>query len=112
METSLIELIDMVKDVAPDLWRIGLQQVKAVLIGDIVGVLLLALLTAIGIFFFLRVMRKAEEDHYGEYGLWLFLIGVGTFVVGMPIPWIIAGIIRMGINPEFYAIEKLLGLIK
>jgi len=108
----LEELIDVVQQTAPELWRIANRQVY----GDIARNCLWIIVCIIVIYVGIRLLKhgyKLKEDDYScdwEYAVmcgWIML-GVSPIVLVS----LLDSVIGKLINPEYYAIQVLMNLIK
>jgi len=116
MEDKVLELIKMVQNISPDIWRIANQQV---VVDDLVvriqlyimGVLFVALL-ALVIYMGYRI-ESPERGSDTEYEGWTIVIGVILLACLVVLLFCAIGAhLRYTLNPEFAAIQKLIGLLK
>jgi hypothetical protein len=91
------------------LWRVMVQQVRAEAIGDVIMILGLALVTAIGAWLLKRGIQ-ADDDTQGTAGMITVLAG-GVF--GVAIAFASAqDIVTAILNPEYGALKIALALVK
>ena len=113
--TDLIgQLIEMVESTAPALWKIAQQQVMADMAGRVFWMLFLSVLAVVCY----RLLRrwwvaiekcsKSEEDFYGAGIVATSLI---SLVCAIIVPLIVSGVIKRLINPDYYALKLLIGMM-
>ena len=111
MEEVIRELIQLVENIAPELWRIGLQQVYAVIWTQVFIAFMCVLLVIVSIY----GIRKGENMHRSGYEMgevimtfgYIFMV-ISLFAFGH----IMTQIIPRVINPEYYAILEIMNLVK
>ncbi len=98
---ALQDLIDVIKQIAPELWRIAIRQVYAEAARDgIIAILALA----IGIVSLVVWLRIYKEDREGyTLLLWVPII-VGFLIFSMNIVAVAMSLI----NPEYYAMQLII----
>ena len=123
MEDLINKLILLVQQTAPYLWEIARRQVLAVNIQD--GIFLV--ISIVGIVFFLKVLPKIKDDddcyekdkidgfiYWSNEGYCLAQFGgwasFGLFVIIATCN--ITSIVMRIVNPDYYALKVLLGLIQ
>jgi len=109
-EDILWELIELVENAAPKMWQIAVKQVyvQALQKYIISGILLLS-----GVFLFFnteRLNKKNEEEDNSYSGEWRFLHLI-TIILFIIILGETTAAIGCSINPEYYAIKTLVGLV-
>ena len=108
------QLIDLVKQTAPELWRIALLQVKTQTIQCFIGLAISIPMTVFGAFHLAKAIKmvgerdKYEEDYWEEVAWFvsiaLILIGfIATLAISM-------GLVGYLVNPEYAAIKTLIHL--
>lgn len=99
----LQQLVDFVKTASPELWRISMQQVRADVVGNWV------LVGGFGVLFillgFLTVARMDEDEIASGSA------GFGAVLCLVVLVLVLVRNIKMNINPEYYAIQILIGMI-
>lgn len=112
IDTVLQKLIEFVETASPFLWETLYRQVYVEVFQYLLWVLLmLALIFASYKLFRYSEMRKKEDEYSDwEIGVWISVV----FMVGLPIISlsILSEMISRLINPNFYAIQLILGTIK
>lgn len=104
MDEVLQELVQLMKDVSPDLWRIAMQQVKVtIFLRGLVAAASL-IFTIIGISCSIKCYND-DEDELGQFFLAIFVVAV-VFTIAFGV-----AIIGPAVNPEYYAIKELLNLL-
>ncbi len=108
MENVLSELIRIVTEAAPELWRIGLQQVRVLVLTGAVE----SLLGLVALFIALRLGLKLKgRDLFDEPGLCVGFVGsavVGFILLSTGFPDVVQGLL----NPEYLAIKFIVDLGK
>lgn len=103
MEKALLELIELAKSAAPELWKIAMHQVYAR-----VAVFVFLLVVSVGMIVFvfkLYPKYRMERNEDGEFLCYVFGTVGSVGVVLFPIT-----LILYLMNPQYYAIQILLGL--
>lgn len=109
MEQALIELIEMVKGVAPDVWALALKQVEVEVFGGWLTaavMLVLAILLGAGTAW---QVRKENDGFDAQMALIMGTIAV-LFTTAICIVSV-HGVIVRTMNPGYYAIQALLALV-
>ena len=117
MEEQIAELINQVQSLAPELWRIAVRQAVAegvqALIAAVSG---LILIISGGFSWRTGASRYSDKDHNTPtvtFNDFLIMIGVSAIVVGTLITLFSGSSAFLHLyNPEWYALEKLLGLVR
>ncbi len=117
MDELLRELIEVVKNTAPELWRIALLQVKAEIISNIIQVVacVIAVLLLVALMkFSLRKYYGSGKSDWERNELWVFGIALSPVIAIFPIFNIVicanAAAMRL-VNPEYYAVQVLLSML-
>ena len=118
MDTLIIELIELVKQTAPELWRIAMQQVLARTVQCAAG-LLFGLLVLLVTYILIKKTRERqlleeEENSYPD-GWTMVSFLINGFVAMCAVFYVAAAIdnlIGLLISPEYYAIQALIKLVK
>ena len=112
MSKLIQQLVELVKQTAPELWRIAVLQVKAN--GVTMGIWSLISL-GIGIpclFVAIKEFKRPLENHIDDHmKAWLLLIFAGIMPIGIGLG-LLTSVTQMMINPEYYAIQVLIQLVK
>jgi small-conductance mechanosensitive channel len=110
----LVKLIGIVERVAPELWRIAMQQVTAQIVESIIW---LGVFFCIGLFlgWFIPKLHKAyqdDEEPYGNIGLVLGLVFAYMGAVAALIGFFAttSQLVKLLIAPEYAALQVLLRL--
>ena len=104
MDEKLLELVAKLESLAPHIWATAMRQVYRDAIYDcIIGVGVLLFMAAIVIF----GVREARAEHNGDEAIW-YIVGVG---IGLVAILLLVSAIQKFINPQWYAIKLLEGLI-
>ncbi len=124
MDQALTELIQAIKEIAPAIWDIALKQVNVQIAQNFAGAVVMLIIGITGIVLGIKYYKhyKLYQKNYrdvsdwmddGESALWICLPGL-MFGIPCLLLWVIPfmeAIVRV-INPEWYAIQILLGLVK
>lgn len=106
------ELIDIVQQTAPELWRIANLQVK----GNIIRGCLWTVVSFIIMFLSTMIIRHGykmkEKSKYSMYETTLAAGFILLTVTLVAIPFILDTVIAYSINPEYYAIKVLIDFVK
>ena len=105
MEEGLLKLIELVTNVAPDLWMMAQERVAAELWALNVWMVILAVL---GVLCLIGVFWTLKED-YDEFGP-IFLAGFMLAVFFFAVVFMRQG--KMIRSPDYYAIHYLLGFVR
>ena len=111
MDELIYELIKLVKTLSPELWRIGLGQVRAKIISHIATDIIVIVLVVIVFVIFLQYATKQTEEidaTVTKIIAWSIIIVFG----GGALLDILAVVLPMIVNPEFYAIKIIMSLVK
>lgn len=108
MTDLLRELIDYVVEASPILWSILTKQVYANIVADMLWVVVLGASCVLLVKFTKHGIEKHEEDSYSMWELWAALGGMGALLAGAISMVLLTGLVKMIINPEFYAIRLIL----
>ena len=113
MEEKLLELITKLEALAPHVWALAVKQVLVDATRQLVAGLLALALAAVVASFSIREARKVR-GRPGEPDITWYIFGVGF---GAGVPFILAlCLLYMAVgkyvNPQWYAIELLRGLIR
>ena len=117
MDTLIIELIELVKQTAPELWRIAMQQVLARTVQCAAG-LLFGLLVLLVTYILIKKTRErqiSKENRYDDDGWTMVSFLINGFVAMCAVFYVAAAIdnlIGLLISPEYYAIQALIKLVK
>jgi ABC-type multidrug transport system permease subunit len=118
MESTLEQLVKMLSEVAPKIWEIAVQQVYAQIIQTFVFLVVFTTIMFIVAYFINWIHRPENNLEETEtkreslridgqlYVFSLFLIWLSTFCV------VIIKIVPKLMNPDWYAIEILRGLVR
>lgn len=118
MDALLQQLIDLVKQTAPQLWAIALKQVYANVARDVI---LAAVLVVVAYLCYVSVKRAASLETDEESIFWSdsdfcgFVITIGSIAFLVCCVVIVANLVSVVqslVNPEYYAIQILMGLVK
>lgn len=112
MEQAVLELIELARNTAPELWRIALLQVKAEMIQKYIIIFISAIASIILILKTkeIRTMPSSEKNDLEETieGLgYVFLVALGLVMIITLVTFM-----KMTINPEYYAIKELISMVK
>ncbi len=117
MDNLIQKLIELVEKTSPELWRIATKQVYASIIADtILSVIMLLLM--VGLMVLIKKLKKGYDgaDTYSDeefpYVIGLIVSGIALIILPIIVVANIYIIAMKLANPEFYAIEILLGLVK
>jgi hypothetical protein len=107
MEQALLELIELAKSAAPELWEIAKMQVQANVWGLQAALWLMGIVIVILIVWVAYVLKKDGI----RAGMWELQFIFALVFAGL---WVAAYISRgmMLISPDYYAIKKLLILVR
>jgi len=126
MEDILNRLISIVQDAAPALWAIARRQVLASIAGNAIWILFLVIATGVLAwatrFYYGRYTKWREwkqrehhrqivyDDDDGIGGMTFAILGAvfTTFLMFV----LVTGMVKYLINPDYYAIQVLLNLVK
>ena len=121
MDTLITELIALVKQTAPELWRIAERAVVASIVSIILWLIFLILSLVVCYVLYKKTIRSQQEDEEKSSGYYrsgvdydlikTFLIGLAVFLVLVSVVCIDSLAARV-INPEYYAIRALISLVK
>lgn len=108
----LEDLVAVVQQTAPELWRIANRQVY----GDVARSILWIAFGILALYVCVRVIKygkKQVDDNYmSAWEIGLVFSCVGTAIVALLIVIGLDSLISRIINPEYYAIKALMALIK
>lgn len=103
-EQILTELMRFVEEVSPSVWRMAQREVTASIITNVVwGTFFLAFAVAVVVF---TMQRRNSGEFDAEKGIVLSFV---TLVLGVFAAILFTAAIRMFVNPDFHAIQKILG---
>jgi len=108
MEKALLELIELAKTAAPELWRIALQQVDVERFSNLTATIIALIVFCISVVLFKLMLKLANDDvdlfmivtFTGLASVLSFIFAVGNLI----------NYVQKGMNPEFYAIKILMSL--
>jgi len=106
----LLELVNMVKELSPEVWAVYLLQVKVLLIRHSILAGVFGIVTIFCGFSIKPCIKYGEEHRYYEDLVWL-PAAVGTITLSL----VLANILRIVgyiVNPAYKAIELLLDVVK
>ena len=106
MEDIAIEIIEMVKSLSPEVWRIFVRQAYVSGISNIAWGFLLGVLTILDVKAVKFFLKKTEEDRDYEIGVFVGAI-TGVSLLIMSLVCFSDGITMLA-NPEYRALELLL----
>ena len=119
MDQTLEELINFVKQAAPEVWRIGYKQVVVEQIQwsiwTLVWVVIAIILARGGYLLYTKAMAMKKEDH--NYSMWEMpftfgIIGIACApLVGLGAIASLGEVLYRFANPEWYAIQILVRLV-
>lgn len=104
-QEAILKLMEWMEEAAPGVWAIAVKQAAAVGITNLAGGVIM-LLVAIG----LAALTVWFIRNDNELGYWLSSL-FATLAFLIAIPTVVEGV-KYLINPEWYAIQGLLGLVK
>ena len=107
----LLQLVNAVKEMSPEVWRIFLLQVKVMIINHSIWAVILGLVTITGLVVTRKVFKIEETDNEGSrYGDWGGTISsaICTGVVALIFLGVLTCLIGHIINPEYTAIDLLM----
>lgn len=110
------QLIDLVKSTAPELWRIAMQQVTVNKINSIlfaiVGIAFLVFGICHMVYGNKQYNKEENTTDYWDTHAYLF-VSILTLVSGFFILiWCVPTFVGYVVNPEYYAIDVLMSLVK
>ena len=118
MDTLISELIALVQQTAPELWRIAMRQVMTKVISDAVLLVVFALIVIGGLITIKKVRAWRRSDDFDKYDegdaseiiLSIAIVGAISATIG----FLVTAFILIGyvVNPEYYAIQVLLDLVQ
>ena len=111
MDDLIYELIELVKTLSPELWRIGVSQVRAEIISHAVADIILLLLTILTPIV-LSHIAKREVIKENADGVRFLAIPIMFFLGGGLLIDLLTLTLPMALNPEFYAIKIIMSLVK
>ncbi len=114
VEKTLVEVIDFVKMTSPELWRIALQQAWAETLSTTYKLLvwlMIDVLCVLATRIYSNKVKNGEMNHDDD-GWLLLLIGTVSFFSTIVAALLINDLIYLIINPEWYAIQNLIELVK
>ena len=113
MEELINELIALVKNTAPELWRIAKRQVTYQVAISAIWFVISLVITVGGFRLVAKGNKALEEDSYTDDHILpytiagvLFTIAIIAFPISMDM------LLSRLINPEYYAIQVLMDLVK
>jgi hypothetical protein len=112
MEEAILELIELAKNTAPELWRIALLQVKAEVIQRYI-IIFISVISSVTLNIKtkrIRALPSSEKSDLEETieGLdYIFLVALAIVTIITLI-----SLMKMTINPEYYAIKELIWMVK
>jgi uncharacterized membrane protein len=110
MEQILIELIALVKGASPHLWEIAIKQVDALNAADeMISLWLLGIIVLGGVIVFVAARHLNIYDSPGAY--WAIYALVAICLVSIVLVNKYSIMLRVA-NPEYYAIQYLVELVK
>lgn len=119
METAVTELVSAIKALAPEVWAIMVKQVIVQSLAWSAWHLFITILLCVSLVYTRRwhLKKEADEDKsrfdWEDYQLPLLALAYtlqGLFLI-MMLGMLLSNLIMLG-NPEFYAIQLLIGLVK
>lgn len=106
---------NMLKNVAPYVWKIMIRQQYAKAIADIILPLMLLFLTIIYFFITRKMWKFSENFSSDEYTAWLIFTTIAPIIFGIIFfIWTANNVsesIKYLINPEYYAVKDILTMI-
>jgi len=112
MSNLIQQLVELVKQTAPELWRIANLQVEANIIGTRAWAISVSVIA--GVLFLIALFAVIHEiKEYGDldtFGGWLSF--VCSLMFGAVVVGLFVSITKMQINTEYYAIQVLMQLVK
>ena len=118
MDELIHELIALVQQTAPELWRIATRQVVARTVQCSVGLFIGLLILWLCYVGYKKLRDYKNSDKYNQFdddmgvAMGFFIIGLVALFGAIYIACAINNLIGLLINPEYYAIEELLDLVK
>lgn len=118
LEEGIIEVIELVKNVAPEIWRIALLQVRTEIVQNAIFIVLMVIPIPILVKTTRYLYKRFKEEldnyprgHEERYFLGLFFMGILIITEFIVLPNLISSVVARIINPEFYAIQLLLTML-
>lgn len=119
METLLQKLIDLVQQTAPELWRIALRQITVQQYQNLIGFILLLVFIVCAVLMAVKLhkWRKIKTDKSGRADtsvedLGMTFISIAVLLALISEFYSLMYYIGTLINPEYYAIQVLLQMVK
>jgi len=106
----LLELVNMVKELSPEVWAVYLLQVKVLLIRHSILAGVFGILSLVLGFSVKPLYRLCEEDRSFD-DIYLLPIVVGAITSGILL-FNILQIVGYAVNPAYKAIELLISIVK
>ena len=111
MDDLIYELIELVKTLSPELWRIGVSQVRAMIMShiatDVIGMILIVIVFIV----LLQYATKEENEYDASTTRFMAWVVIAVFGGGVLFDMSMV-VLPMIINPEFYAIKIIMSLVK
>lgn len=110
MDDAIVRLIELIEKASPQLWDIAMKQVSLTIM-EYQIIRWVAVAFAAGCFAFVVIAkRKARKDDEWAAPMWMGVLGtIIALVVILSYHW---DILKITLNPEFYALQTLLELVK
>ena len=110
---TLGELVEFVKGLSPALWEIALRQVQSIMAARLFWlVICVGLVFACQYWYKWLVKRKpTDRSDAEEYEILMFIAGAIGAIAALVSLILMGSIIRLVINPDFYAIKVLRGML-
>lgn len=113
-DAVLLELVNAVKELSPQLWAIILKQVQVEMYQGIFWSVLCLLILGIGLPLSFKWYKLYDEVWIENDGHFFaaIVIWVVAVVCGIALPFLISNLFTLIMNPEFKAIQYLLSQIQ
>jgi len=111
-EDILWELVQMIETAAPKAWEIATKQVQVMYYSNLAwGIFLVMMgvgISAIFLSIHVKSSKNNSSTFYEGEALWGLLLAIIPIIIGMIF---LSSLIGYSVNPEYYAIKSLVGLV-
>jgi len=114
LKEGLLRLIEVVETAAPELWAIGVKQAMIQGVAFLAGFLAFLGLAIFTYYHSFRMLAEWKASQYSRYSEKEFIFFIGLFATCFLVTALVCGYGAVGrfLNPEYYAINLLMDLVK